>query len=499
MEALLEPRTACQPAQATLMVVPGAVPVTLSNKLQPWHPTTIDHPLTSGCLRLLRLPPLCKGGDVVAVPNTEIKKLALRSGGRCSFPECRMPLTTVDPQSGEVVVLGHIAHIVAQKDRGPRGDPNLSSAERHRYNNLILLCTNHHQLVDNPASYEKWTKERLVALREDHEHWVESRLDPVPEQQLRPFREDTLFTTLLPVELMPRYIYSAETSYRRHQELPDVQAGHSPLMMICALHDRRLWAFQNLRQPHGPFSECVETYSTERHELAELAVNPDGHRLIQQLLNRSLNKLTGRRGLMFDKEKYRYYFLPDEQGTPRTEQYLSLTGRDSSLSVVWQPVIKATGQPRNYWLHRAVSLQFIQIDTDAWCLSLRPGFSITADGFESHPSKKIGSKITKKRSRMYNANILAELQFWRHYLSDGLPRIVMKFSDQQAIHISSTLVAGAVEWPGIPPEFDISYSNVRYLDNLFTIAEVIEQEKASQDDDWMEEWTELDSDEVEDD
>ena len=105
----------------------------------------------------------------MAVPKAEIKKLALRSGGRCAFPACRIPLTTVDPQTAEIVVLGHVAHIVAQKDRGPRGDPSLSPHERDKYENLILLCTNHHQLVDNPANYARWTKEALVALREDHE------------------------------------------------------------------------------------------------------------------------------------------------------------------------------------------------------------------------------------------------------------------------------------------------------------------------------------------
>lgn len=435
----------------------------------------------------------------MAVPKAEIKKLALRSGGRCAFPECRMPLTTVEPQTGETVVLGHVAHIVAQQDGGPRGDPSLSPQERDKYENLVLLCTNHHQLVDNPASYAKWTTARLTALREDHERWVESRLGHSTNQQAQTLRTDKLYSTLLPVELMPRHVYSAETSLRRYRELPDVQAGHWPLMIACALHDRRLWAFQDLRETGGPFSQCVDPHSTERLEMEELASDPDGHRLVQQILNRSINKLTGRHDLMFDRDKGRHFFLPEEKGVPRTESYLTLTGREGSLSVVWQPLIKASGERRDYWMHRAVGLQFLQIGPGDWCLSVRPGFSITADGYESHPSSKIGSKITKRRSRMYNADILKELQFWRHYLSDGLPRIVMKFSEQQAVHISSTLSSCAVEWPGIPPEFDISYSNVRYLDTLFTIAEVIEQEKASHEDDWMEPLDEFDPEEVDDD
>ena len=159
-------------------------------------------------------------------------------------------------------------------------------------------------------------------------------------------------------------------------------------MITFALHDRRLWAFQDLRQTGGPFHHCVDVYSTERHEVEELTGNPDGHRLVQQLLNHSLRKLTGRHGLMFDRDKHRYFFLPEEKGEPRTEDYRTLTGREGCLSVVWQPIIKASGEPRDYWMHRAVSLQFIQIDTDRWCLAIRSGFSITADGFEAHPKQE---------------------------------------------------------------------------------------------------------------
>ena len=46
---------------------------------------------------------------------------------------------------------------------------------------------------------------------------------------------------------------------------------------------------------------------------------------------------------------------------------------------------------------------------------------------------------------------------------------------------------------------DVTYSNVRYLDDLFTIAEVIEQEQASQEDDWMELLDDSDTDEVDED
>lgn len=387
-----------------------------------------------------------------------------------------------DPSTGEIAILGHVAHIVAQQDDGPRGDPTMDPKDRDRYENLVLLCTNHHQLVDAPANHATWTVERLLALRSDHEAWVSERLAPSDPPPLSPSRTETLFSTLLPVERMVKYVYSAGTDIRKPSDAPDVQSGQYPLMVPFALRDGRLWAFQDLREAGGPFSGSIDAGSTERFELQELAADPDNHRLLQQLLNRSLNKLTGRRGLRLDREKHRYFFPPEKAGIERTEGYSSLTGRSSQLAVAWQPTIRATGEKRDYWLHRAVSLGFVQVDADRWCLAMRPEFHMTVDGEQTPDSSKVGARITKKKSRMFNADLLTELQFWRHYLSEGQPRLVFKFSPSSALWVSSSLMKGEISWPGIPPEFGVSYTNVEYLDDLFTIAEVMSMDDAA--DDW---------------
>ena len=136
----------------------------------------------------------------MAIRQAELKKLALRSGGCCAFPECRKRLTAVDPTTGEVAVLGHIAHIVAQNDDGPRGAPEMSAADRDRYENLVLLCTSHHQLVDAPANHATFTVERLTALRDDHEAWVAERLGSDTAPTVAVDRTDHVYSTLLPVD-----------------------------------------------------------------------------------------------------------------------------------------------------------------------------------------------------------------------------------------------------------------------------------------------------------
>lgn len=116
----------------------------------------------------------------MAVPVTEQRKLFQRSGDMCAFPRCKKALTAKQTDSEPVASLGEIAHIVGDSANGPRGTSPLTSRERNQYENLILLCNYHHQLIDShPAT---WTVSRLEAMKRAHEEWVRSRLgsiDPV--------------------------------------------------------------------------------------------------------------------------------------------------------------------------------------------------------------------------------------------------------------------------------------------------------------------------------
>jgi hypothetical protein len=89
-----------------------------------------------------------------------IKKLYAHSGNCCAFPTCDCELIDGD------CVLGEICHIKASKPLGPRYDPNQTPAERHGYDNLLLLCGVHHKFIDdNPETY---TVERLIRIKEEH-------------------------------------------------------------------------------------------------------------------------------------------------------------------------------------------------------------------------------------------------------------------------------------------------------------------------------------------
>ena len=110
------------------------------------------------------------------IPVTERRKVLQRSGNRCAFSGCGILLTTPETEHDRLASIGQIAHIVGQSPDGPRGDSPLTREERDRYENVLLLCDTHHDIVDKqPATF---TVERLHQMKADHEAFVEKQLDP---------------------------------------------------------------------------------------------------------------------------------------------------------------------------------------------------------------------------------------------------------------------------------------------------------------------------------
>ena len=92
-----------------------------------------------------------------------VKHLFAVSGNACAFPKCQVPL--VDRVSSKVT--GRICHIKANSPAGPRYDPSQTEEERHSFENLLLLCPLHHDIVD--ADAEAYSVERLTKMKQEHE------------------------------------------------------------------------------------------------------------------------------------------------------------------------------------------------------------------------------------------------------------------------------------------------------------------------------------------
>lgn len=110
----------------------------------------------------------------MGIKEKDIKLLWGRAADRCSFPDCMIKLSQDKKAATETFPIGEQAHIVGKEDGSARSHSILSIDERDSYYNLILLCPNHHTLIDkNPEDYPI---EKLHIIKSQHEYWVESTL-----------------------------------------------------------------------------------------------------------------------------------------------------------------------------------------------------------------------------------------------------------------------------------------------------------------------------------
>jgi hypothetical protein len=292
---------------------------------------------------------------------------------------------------------------------------------------------------------------------------------------------------------MPRYIYGVPCQYNDLQAkeaaqeiIPPVDKGE---MYPFLLRGGMLFCFQDLNAKDGPFRQLVSNQKVERYDVHEWCEDPEQRKWFTTLLNYSLNKLTGRKGLHLDKIHRRYYFQPSKLGETLEVNYRPLNQSKATRKVVWQPIAKKTKEPKRYWYHLAVALKFHQVSALHWCLSIRPEMRLTKDGFNRLEAHKIGSRVTHKKSRQFNYDLLGDVNFWRDFLSDGKPRIILPFgTKKQRIIISTTMMQAEIEWPGIPEEYAKPFKNVEYPEDLFSWAALarLENEDTAQTDSWEE-------------
>jgi hypothetical protein len=101
----------------------------------------------------------------MSVTTVTLKKLFALTGNECAFPGCALPVFDTD----EKVIIGEICHIKAQSPEGPRYDKNQSDPERDAFENLVVMCSPHHKIIDDESTRDRFTVEALTKIKADHE------------------------------------------------------------------------------------------------------------------------------------------------------------------------------------------------------------------------------------------------------------------------------------------------------------------------------------------
>ena len=425
----------------------------------------------------------------------DLRLLYVNSGNRCAFPGCTESLIYQENALDESVNVSNVAHIVSPQPKGPRSHFPLPQGEQDRYGNLVLLCMKHHHIVDDfPQTY---TVARLRQIKEDHEKLMAGATEQAVEkrridQPVCLYIREILHSTLLPVLQMPSYVYGGPCDYNDSETgeitkkiiFPHNQTELCPFI----IRNGMLYSFQNPRYKAGPFRDLVNGDKAQRYPVHTWWDDEDKAKWFTDLLNRTLNKLTGRKNLYLDKEHHRYYFAPTIPGQPLEITYRPLNAATATRQVVWQPVTRRTNKPKRFWYHRAVALRFLRVGDDDWCLSMRPEMRVTKDGITLLDSKDVGRKVTREIARDFNYDLLGDINFWRAYLSNREPRIILSFGTQ-AVIVSTTMMSTEIEWPGMPEEFRKPFRNVEYPESLFSRAALESLGESGEDED---EWDEYD-------
>lgn len=423
------------------------------------------------------------------LPVAERNLLFADSGNQCAFPGCPTRLIEPGGMSGKAVSIGEAAHIVASSRQGPRGDVPLSDEERDkRASNRVLLCPTHHTVVDEqPVVY---TVAVLRQMKEDHERRFRRRAEPV-EAPLE-LTSERLHSSLLPVVGLPVCVESASL---RDPTLTEGQLassltypkGSKGVTFPFIARDGRLWTFSHLRQHQHPFGSLINS-DIEAIDLVDLAATDEGHRRVMALLNRGLGRHLAMQGVRFDREHQRYWFSANRDYktgfvSDRSYRYTTKTGRSQEKAVVHH-AHRRTGEAKNEWYHEAARLRFERFGP-AWFLTVRPEFHVTLDGIEPLPSHRIGPKVTRKKSHIYNGQYLDRLWLWKDFLSSSGPRLTIK-TGEQSILVEATYATTEVCWPGVPDDA-LDVKNEPVAETLFSIADFM-------DEDGDEEWWDDDED-----
>ena len=94
------------------------------------------------------------------------KRLWASSAGRCAL--CNLELI----DNNGISNIGQECHIISSRPKGPRYQPNLK--DYNNYDNIIILCANHHREID--TNVEKYPVEALRKIKKEHEFRIKTKL-----------------------------------------------------------------------------------------------------------------------------------------------------------------------------------------------------------------------------------------------------------------------------------------------------------------------------------
>lgn len=180
---------------------------------------------------------------------------------------CRRQLVHDATETDDESLVGEIAHIVAAADQGSRGDPTMTNEARNRADNLILLCGDHHKLVDDQQN--TYTVEKLRDIKRVHEATVSAALSPAEKEEQR---DDSIYAAYVDEWLDRLERWGAWTNGLMQAQPTLLVSDRDALRSLVEYIFRRIWpkrypelenAFHNFR---FVLSDLLSEFERHAHE-----------------------------------------------------------------------------------------------------------------------------------------------------------------------------------------------------------------------------------------
>jgi len=160
-----------------------------------------------------------------------IRILCGKAAGMCEFEGCDKRLFYDNVTLSEFNN-AYVAHIIASSPKGPRGEALLSAELSDKLDNLMLMCADHHSLIDKSISGPRdYPVERLKAMKKNHEE----KIDKLCSMFYIPKTEIVLFSSPIKGKI------GANVDYKQAAKaiIPDKQpaSSYGTTILVSSVND----------------------------------------------------------------------------------------------------------------------------------------------------------------------------------------------------------------------------------------------------------------------
>lgn len=211
--------------------------------------------------------------SVSSIPQDVRTRLWGKAAGRCQYRGCNKPLWMDDLTKVEFNS-SYLAHIIADKPDGPRGDAELSPGLCKDINNIMLLCDVHHRLIDK-QDVDGHPVELLNEMKAEHE----KRIALITAMDMDRESHVVLFGTNIGNHGSPLNVNEVYPALKKEQRYP---ASNVPIALsldnsLFKDEDEFFWTVES-RNLQKQFKEKIEfllsSHSVKHVSLFGLAPQP---------------------------------------------------------------------------------------------------------------------------------------------------------------------------------------------------------------------------------